>query len=255
MQTFCVRLIIQSMQKVQIGTWITIGHPSIAEIMASADFDWVCVDLEHSVIDYYEAQLLIAAIQSKGKMAYVRVGANDPTIIKRVLDAGAEGIIVPMVCNAEDARRAVDAVRYPPIGKRGVGLARAQGYGATFEEYKNSKAKDIKLIALIEHIDAIKNLGEILETDGIDGSFIGPYDLSGSLGKPGRYDEPDVQAAMSEYEKVAGEYDKWIGSHVVPPDHELVQEKIDKGYNFIAFSVDELFLGEMCRGELKKIKK
>jgi 2-dehydro-3-deoxyglucarate aldolase len=240
-------------KNVSIGKWITLGHPGIAEIFAAADFDWVCVDMEHSVIDYAEAALLIAAIQSKGKQAYVRVGENNTRIIKRVLDAGADGIIAPMVCTAEDARRAVEAVKYPPRGKRGVGLARAQGYGFSFDEYKRGKARDIKLIAIIEHIDAIRNLREIIETDGIDGTFIGPYDLSGSLGKPGEYNEPDVQAAVAEYERVASQYDKWIGYHVVPPDHRLVQEKIDKGYNFIAFCLDAVFLGDKCRGELSKL--
>ncbi|MDP3735451.1 MAG: aldolase/citrate lyase family protein [bacterium] len=241
------------MKPVSIGTWITLGHPSIAEIFAAADFDWVCVDMEHSVIDYTEAQLLIAAIQSKGKQAYVRVGENNPRIIKRVLDAGADGIIVPMVCSASDARRAVEAVRYPPRGKRGVGLARAQGYGFSFDEYKRGKAKDIKLVVIIEHIDAIKNLREIIEVEGVDGTFIGPYDLSGSLGKPGDYNEPDVQAALADYERIALQYDKWVGFHVVPPDHRLVEEKIAKGYNFIAFCFDAAFLGNACRTELSQI--
>ncbi len=241
------------MKTVSIGTWITLGHPSIAEIFAAADFDWVCVDMEHSVIDYTEAQLLIAAIQSKGKQAYVRVGENNPRIIKRVLDAGADGIIVPMVCSVSDARRAVEAVRYPPRGKRGVGLARAQGYGFSFDEYKSGKARDIKLVVIIEHIDAIKNLREIIEVEGVDGTFIGPYDLSGSLGKPGDYNEPDVQAALADYERIALEYDKWVGFHVVPPDHRLVEEKIAKGYNFIAFCFDAAFLGNACRSELGRI--
>lgn len=241
------------MNNVQIGTWVTLGNPSIAEILAAANFDWVCVDMEHSVIDYAEAQLLILAIQSKGKLAYVRVGENNTRIINRVLDAGADGIIVPMVCSADDARRAVEAVKYPPDGKRGVGLARAQGYGFTFDEYKNKKSKNIKFIAIIEHIDAIQNLKEIIEVDGVDGTFIGPYDLSSSLGKPGEYDAPEVKRAIAEYERVAGKYEKWIGFHVVPPDYQLVQDKIKKGYNFIAFSLDTMFLGNKCRSELSKL--
>ena len=121
--------------KISIGSWITLGHFSIAEIMAKAGFDWLCVDMEHSVIDYYEAEKLIAAIGANNCVPYVRVGANDPVIIKRVLDAGAKGIIVPMVNSKEDATRAVSSVKYPPMGKRGVGLARAQGYGFEFDEY------------------------------------------------------------------------------------------------------------------------
>lgn len=242
------------MNNVRFGTWITLGHPSIGEIMAEAGFDWVCIDMEHSAIDYAEAQLLIAAIQSKGKPAYVRVGENNARIIKRVLDAGADGIITPMVCSAEDAKKAVEAVKYPPEGKRGVGLARAQGYGFSFDEYKSKKAKEIKLVVLIEHIEAIRNLREILAVEGVDGSFIGPYDLSGSLGKPGEYNEPDVQDAMAQYEKVAREFDKWMGSHVVWPDPQTVREKIDKGYTFIALCFDTAFLGQKCRETLRQVR-
>jgi len=124
-------------KNISIGSWITLGHFSIAEIMANAGFDWLCIDLEHSVIDYYEAEQLIATIESNGCVPYVRVGANDPTIIKRVLDAGAKGVIVPMVNTPEDAQKAVNASKYPPKGNRGVGLARAQGYGFSFDEYAN----------------------------------------------------------------------------------------------------------------------
>ena len=124
-------------KKFSIGSWITLNNSSIAEIMADAGFDWLCIDLEHTTIDYNEVQQLILAIQSKGLKAFVRVGENNPRIIKRVLDAGADGIIVPMVNSKQDALKAVDSVKYPPKGKRGVGLSRAQGYGFNFEKYKD----------------------------------------------------------------------------------------------------------------------
>ena len=241
--------------KALIGSWITLNHPSIAEIMADAGFDWLCIDMEHSVTDYFEAQQLIIAIQSKGLQAYVRVGENNPRIIKRILDAGADGIIVPSVNSAADAKKAVNAVKYPPFGNRGVGLARAQAYGFGFEKYKDEKAKNIKLIVQIEHIDAIKELDAIIQTEGIDGTFIGPYDLSGSMGKPGKWDEPDVVEALRVYEETALKYDKLIGFHVVPVEPALITEKINKGYNFIAFSFDAFFLGSTIREKLLQIKK
>lgn len=241
-------------KKIMIGSWITLGHFSVAEVMADAGFDWLCVDLEHSVIDYYEAEHLIAAIHYKGAKPYVRVGTNDSTIIKRVLDAGAEGIIVPMVNSREDAVRAVNAVKYPPRGQRGVGLARAQRYGFGFEEYVQKFDLDSRLIVQIEHIDAIGRLGEILAVDGVYGSMIGPYDLSGSMGKPGRYDEPDVKAALEEYEKIGMAVNKPIGFHVIQPDYALVIDKIKKGYTFIAFSLDVIFLGTICRQQIKSLK-
>lgn len=237
-----------------IGSWITLNHPSIAEIMADAGFDWLCIDMEHSVTDYFEAQQLIMAIQSKGIKAFVRVGENNARIIKRVLDAGADGIIVPSVNSAEEAKKAVEAVKYPPNGKRGVGLARAQAYGFDFENYRDVKSRDIKLIVQIEHINAIRELDSIIQTDGVDGTFIGPYDLSGSMGKPGNYNDGDVLEALEKYEVIAKKYNKWIGYHIIKPDYALVEEKVAAGYNFIAFSFDAYFLGNSIRQELVKRK-
>jgi 2-keto-3-deoxy-L-rhamnonate aldolase RhmA len=237
-----------------LGSWITLNHPSIAEIMADAGFDWLCIDMEHSVTDYFEAQQLIMAIQSKGLKAFVRVGENNSRIIKRILDAGADGIIVPSVSSREEAIKAVQSVKYPPFGKRGVGLSRAQSYGFGFESYKDEKAKEIKLIVQIEHIDAVRNLESIIEVDGVDGTFIGPYDLSGSMGKPGRYDDDDVKEALRRYETVAKKYNKLIGFHVIQPNYDLVVEKMNKGYNFIAFSLDILFLGTIAREQMSQLK-
>jgi len=240
---------------VSIGSWITVGNLQISEIMAEAGFDWLCVDIEHSVIDYSEVLILVQVIQSKGLKAFVRVGENNARIIKRVLDAGADGIIVPSVNSAAEAQRAVEAVKYPPYGKRGVGLARAQNYGFGFEHYRDVKTKEIKLIAQIEHFNAIQELDAIIQTDGIDGTFIGPYDLSASLGKPGQWDDPKVKEALKVYEETAMKFKKLIGFHVVQPDHNLVEDKIAKGYNFIAFGFDAMFLGSMVRNQLNRLKR
>ena len=241
--------------KVKIGSWITLNNPSIAEIMADAGFDWLCVDMEHSVIDYFEAQQLIMAIQSKGIKAYVRVGENNTRIIKRVLDAGADGIIIPSVNSAQEARKAVDSFKYPPMGKRGVGLSRAQGYGFNFENYRDHKTKELKLILQIEHINAIEELEEIVAVDGVDGTFIGPYDLSGSIGRPGEWDHPIVKEALLKYERISLASKKLMGYHVIEPKYELVKEKMYKGYNFISFSLDTVFLGSIVRNEMDKLKK
>lgn len=225
--------------------------------MSHAGFDWLVVDMEHSVIDFMQAQIMIATIQAQGMTAYVRVGENNRRIIKRVLDAGADGIIVPMVDSYEDAVRAVDSVKYPPVGKRGVGLARAQQYGigGGFAEYRDGKAKAIKLIAQIEHYQAIDDLDAIIGLDGIDGTLIGPYDLSGSMGKPGRYEDDDVVAALLKYETVArANPHKLMGFHVVDLRPEAFQDKVDKGYNFIAYGIDALFLGQTCKEKMDAIR-
>jgi 2-dehydro-3-deoxyglucarate aldolase len=242
------------MKKNTIGSWITLGHPSIAEIMGNFKFDWLCVDMEHSAIDFFEAQQLISTIQSKGVLAFVRVGENNSRIIKRVLDSGADGIIVPMVKNKDEALSAISSVNYPPIGTRGVGLSRAQDYGLGFEKYKNNKAKNIKLIIQIEHIDAINNLKEIISLDGIDGTFIGPYDLSASMGKPGEFDDKDVVEALKKYRKIALECDKKMGIHVINPNYNDVLIKKNEGYNFIAFSSDIIFLADTIKNNMSNLK-
>lgn len=230
-----------------VGSWITLGHPSIAEIMAKAGFDWLTVDMEHSAITLHQGQQLIQVIELCGVVPLVRVGENNPTIIKRVMDAGAHGVIVPMVNTKDDAVKAVDSVRYPPIGKRGVGLARAQGYGLEFDRYREWVNKESIVIVQIEHVEAIKNLEEILSVEGVDGSIIGPYDLSGSIGMPGEFENPEVQEILNQYENICCKMRKPMGFHVVQPDKEKVQQYIERGYVFLAVGVDILYLGKKCR--------
>ena len=238
-----------------IGSWITLGHPAIAEIMAQSGFDWLTVDMEHSAITLHEAQQLIQVIELSGCVPLVRVGSNDPNLIKRVMDAGSHGVIVPMVNSAEDAEAAVKAVKYPPVGTRGVGLARAQGYGVDFENYKDWAEKESIVIVQIEHIDAVDHIEEILSTDGVDGFIIGPYDLSGSLGMPGEFNDPKVIEALERVKEAVEKVDIISGFHVVPPEPDQLKEKIDEGYRFLAYSLDSLFLAETCLRDLSIIHK
>ncbi|MHB8104014.1 MAG: HpcH/HpaI aldolase family protein [Dehalococcoidales bacterium] len=241
-------------RELTLGSWLTLGNTATAEIMAKAGFEWLVVDMEHSVITLDIAQQLIQVIEGCGVIPLVRVGENDPTVIKRVMDAGAYGVIVPMVNSKELAEAAVNAVKYPPVGARGVGLARAQGYGNSFDEYRDWLAKESVVIVQIEHIDAVNNLEEILAVKGVDGCIIGPYDLSGSLGVPGNFEHKDVAAALKKVEKTCAEKKVSLGYHVIQPDYQLVLDKIAKKYTFMAFSLDILFLGNSCREQMKKLK-
>jgi len=241
-------------KELTIGSWITLGHPAIAEIMAKAGFDWLTVDMEHSAITLHQAHHLIQVIELAGCAPLVRVGVNDANLIKRVMDAGAHGVIVPMVNTREEAERAVSAVKYPPFGNRGVGLARAQGYGASFETYKEWVEKESVVIVQVEHIDAVNNLEDILSVNGVDAFIIGPYDLSGSLGVPGDFEHPDVVKALKRVQQVAGGMDAVSGFHVIPPELKALDDKIEEGYRFVAFSLDTLFLGQGCR-QISKLSK
>ena len=238
-----------------LGSWITIGHPNVAEILANAGFDWLVIDIEHNPIDIAMVQTLIITIQSKGVAAFVRVSKNEEVVIKHVLDAGADGIIVPMICSKEDALQAVNYAKYPPIGKRGVGLARAQQYGRQFDEYKQWVGDGLVVIAQIEHIDGINNLEEIINVPGIDGTIIGPYDLSGSMGMPGEFEKPVVKEALARYIDICKAHHFPMGFHVVNADSAKIQEKIEEGYRFIAYGTDFLFMGDTAAKGMKELRK
>lgn len=242
-------------RQVTLGSWIQLAHPAIAEIMARAGFDWLTVDLEHSTIDLAEAEQLIRTIELCGVAPLVRLSSNDPVQIKRVMDAGAHGIIVPTVNRPEEAEAAVAAVLYPPRGRRGVGLARAQGYGTRFEAYRSWLATESVVIAQIEHIDGVRNLEAILSVPGIAGFLVGPYDLSASLGVPGEFTHPEVRKALATIRRIAARHPAVAaGYHVVPPQPELVSAKIREGYRLIAYSTDMIFLGHACREGVQGIR-
>lgn len=238
-----------------IGSWITLAHPAIAEIMAKAGFDWLTVDLEHSVITIREAEELIRVIDLCGVEPLVRLSANDPVQIKRVMDAGAHGIIVPMVKTRIEADAAVAAVYYPPKGVRSVGLARAQGYGTTFQKYREWLENEAVVIVQVEHIDAVNNLEDILSAPGVDGYFIGPYDLSASMGLPGQFDHPDIVAAIERVRQVGSVLGKPGGIHIVEPDIIQLEERIKEGFKFIAYSVDTRMLDTAGRAGLAAVRR
>ncbi|KIO50438.1 HpcH/HpaI aldolase/citrate lyase family protein [Nitrosospira sp. NpAV] len=237
-----------------IGSWITLGHPAIAEIMAAAGFDWLVLDMEHSVLELSEVQMLIQVLDSQQCPAIVRLTSNHPDQIKRVMDAGAAGVMVPMVKTAADAEAAVQAVYYPPRGRRGVGLARAQGYGARFQEYRHWLEDNAIIVAMIEHIDAVNAIDSILSVPGIDAYIIGPYDLSGSMGRPGELDYPDVQSAIEKVREAGRRLGKPGGIHVVEPDPEMLRRNIDAGFNFLGYGLDIRILDTLCRGHMQNIR-
>lgn len=241
-------------KKLTVGSWLSIANPAVAEIMAKAGFEWLAIDMEHSSLSSEQCQELIRVIDLCGVVPLVRVGANDALLIKQAMDAGAHGVIVPMVNTAEEARQAVSYVKYPPEGKRGVGLSRAQGYGTNFDAYKDWVKKESVVVVQIEHIDAVNELENILSVDGVDAFIVGPYDLSGSLGIPGHFDDKRMKDVMKKMVAVFQTKNISAGYHVVSTDERLVQNKIKEGYSLIAYGVDFLFLGDSARAGLKILK-
>jgi 2-dehydro-3-deoxyglucarate aldolase len=233
--------------ELSLGSWITLGHPAIAEIFANAGFDWLVVDLEHSTLSMDQAGELIRTIDLAGSVPLVRLTSNDANQIKQVMDAGAYGIVVPMVNSESDAEHAVAASRYAPQGHRGVGLARAQRYGPGFKDYLQWQQDGPVVIVQIEHQAALDHLEAIFSTPGVDGFIIGPYDLSCSMGIPAEFDQPEFLAAMEQILTTGMRLGCTPGLHIVEPDQEQLRQVISEGYRFIAYSVDIRMLDVSAR--------
>lgn len=232
-----------------IGGWMSTGHVNNAEILAAAGFDFVVVETEHTAIDVSEVLPLLIAIEGRGSIPLVRLASNDPTQAKAVLDSGAAGVLVPMVNSKADAELAVGSVKYPPQGFRGVGLARAQGYGATFDDYVRRANAETLVVVQIEHKDSVRNIDEILSVPGIDATFIGPYDLSSSLGIAGQLDHPEVLRSTDRVLRSALEHGIAPGIHLVHPERAPadLRRYLALGYRFFALGSDILMLGDSAR--------
>ena len=231
-----------------IGTWLSLPNESVAEIFAKAGYDWVVIDLEHSSININQAEQLIRVIDLAGSKPFVRLSGHSASQIKRVLDAGAKGILAPMVETKAQIDSIISACHYPPRGNRGMGLARAQGYGEANakSEYILTNSKNIEIYAQIESVAGIANLDSILSQE-IDGYFIGPYDLSASLGNPGVFDSDAFINAEEEILRASKQHQVKAGYHLVEPNPEQIPLLVNKGYDMIAFSVDIRMLDLLAR--------
>jgi len=237
------------------GGWVMIGHPTSAELMAGEGFDWIAVDMEHTPIDLPTFENIARAVKPAGCELLVRLSSCDPVLTKRVLDAGADGIIVPLVNTAEMARQAVAMAKYPPEGCRGAAFSRASDFGRNFAPYFKAHNDRVLVAVMLEHIEAVRNAEAILSTPGLDAAFIGPYDLSCSMGLPGQLDHPDVQAAQQTILSACRKNKVAPGIHVVPVNPDLVQRYVAEGYQFIACSLDTQFIIHGCRTFLDQSKK
>jgi len=225
-----------------LGAWLQIGHPASAELLARAGFDWVCVDLEHGAIGIETMADIFRALGAFDCVPVARLPLNDPIWIHRTLDAGARALIIPMVKTAEEAENAVREAKYPPRGTRGYGFSRANMHGIDFSDYTSSANDEIAMIMQIEHHEAVEHIDEILAVDGVDSVFIGPYDLSGSMGITGQFDHPRMTAALDTFLASCRAHGMAAGTHVVHPDKTSVTRAIQDGYTLIALGIDTLYL-------------
>lgn len=228
--------------KVSFGSWILVGNPVVAEVMSPAGFDWIAADMEHSDMGVREFADLARGMYGRGPVPMVRVRENDTMAIRQVLDAGAWGVIVPMVNSAEEAERVVRAAKFPPRGIRGTANFRANDHGSQYKEYMANANDEILILVMIESKEAVAAIDEILAVDGVDGVFVGPADLSLSYGIPGQVTHPIMLEARKKIVDACKRTKKIAGLHEIRMKKEFIQDVLRDGFTFIALSTDCLFM-------------
>ena len=237
-----------------VGCWLTLGSAAVADVLAGAGFDAFIIDHEHGPHDITAALGQMRAAATGETTIVMRVPGHDPTYVRQALDAGVEGLLIPNVVSADDAEAVVAACRYPPQGQRGVGhrVIRASDFGRKAGEYLASANDRLAIICQIESADAIDNVAAIGAVDGVDALFIGPVDLSASNGKPGAFDDPEVQALIARAEARILEASMPLGG--VLYGSESARSLFDKGYRLVAPVGDVALLRDGARAVLDNLK-
>lgn len=218
-----------------IGTLLTVDSTEVAEALALSGFDWIFIDLEHGSLSIQDAQRALQAIANRCH-TLVRVPDGTTENIKRVLDMGCSGIIVPMVNTVAYAQKIAALSKYPPVGERSVGIGRAQGYGLRFTEYLEVANEQTTVVVQIEHRDAVAHVDQILAVPGIDAVFVGPYDLSNSMGLVGQVNHPDVRAAIDKVRAACARATSPMG--IFCSTAEQASKEIAAGVKLVAVGAD-----------------
>jgi 4-hydroxy-2-oxoheptanedioate aldolase len=235
-----------------VGCWLSLPSPYAAEALSKLEFDWVCIDLQHGLIDYTDLTHLLPAISASDATPFVRVPWNEPYEVMKALDAGAYGVIVPMVNNREEAERAVAACRYPPEGNRSFGPIRAALYGG--RGYAKEANRHIAAIVMIETQEGLDNVEEIVSTPGLDAVYIGPSDLALALGLPavGDTDHPVHAAAVARIHEACQRAGIATGIHT--SSVEYTRKYLDAGFNMVTLGSDAGFLMRAATSDLAEIR-
>jgi 2-dehydro-3-deoxyglucarate aldolase/4-hydroxy-2-oxoheptanedioate aldolase len=237
--------------KVCLGATLTMNSPVVAEILSHIGLDWLWFETEHSSLDDDIVLGMLQAANGADVSTVIRVPWNDKTMIKRALDLGPDGIILPLVNTREEAEYAVRAMKYPPMGERGAGLGRAQCYGMHMGEYLQTANDEVTTILMIEHIKAVENIEAIIAVKGVDSVMVGALDLSGSMGMLGQTADPKVEGAVQKVLAACKKAGMPCGIITVSPDQ--TNERIKQGFTNLIIGIDVLFLHGAATQALGKI--
>ncbi len=226
-----------------LGTVVNLSDPAGSEILAGCGYDFLWIDMEHTALGKPEVNRHIMAARSQSVAPFVRVPWNDPVMAKPILDMGPAAVVFPFVNTADAAARAVSACRYPPAGVRGFGPQRARMYGAVgLDEYLKTAEVEPWVVVQIEHVDAVRDLTDICDVPGVDSLFVGPFDLSASVGKPGRIADPEVIDLMDEIARVARRHRMTFGAFSLSTDETSVKRWLDRGASWLLLDTDSRLL-------------
>jgi 2-keto-3-deoxy-L-rhamnonate aldolase RhmA len=237
--------------KVCIGATITMNSPVIAELFSHIGFDWLWFETEHTTIGLESVLSMLQTTNGANVSTVVRVPWNDKTMIKRVLDTGPDGILIPLVNSREEAEYAVRAMKYPPVGERGAGLSRAQCYGLHMEEYLKTANDEVTTILMIEHIQAVENIDQILQVKGVDSIMVGALDLSGSMGMLGQTASADVEGAIQKV--LAASKRAKVPCGIITGSPEQANQRIKEGFTNIILGIDVLYLLGSAKTALSQV--
>lgn len=234
-----------------VGMTLTIASPVVAELLAHVGLDWLWLEMEHTSLGEGAVLSMLQATNGADVSPVVRVAWNDKTLIKRVLDTGPDGVIVPLVNTREQAEYAVRAMKYPPWGERGAGLSRAQCYGIEMESYLRTANDEVMTTLMIEHVEAVRNIDEILGVKGIDSVMVGALDLSGSMGLLGQTGHPDVEGAVQKV--LAASKKAGVPCGIITVDAETANRRMEQGFRQLIVGIDVLALLGAAKGTLAKL--
>jgi 2-keto-3-deoxy-L-rhamnonate aldolase RhmA len=235
-----------------LGTWVTIGHPDVTDILEEAGFDWIVLDAEHAPLGPESISRMIQSIDPSSVCPLVRTGAVDQYFAKSALDMGAHGVVFPLINNPGEARRAVSFAKYPPRGVRGVAPRKAADYGRTFAEYIRKANDHTVVVAQIETTEALDNLDDIISVDGVDVAFVGPTDLTMSLGLMDDRGNPKVVDAMKQVIRACKKHGKTPGVLAATP--EEAERDIQLGFKFVGLGSDVRFMLSGAREFLASVR-